>query len=47
MDCQPHNIIAVVNEELNLHHRDKLLKEEDLIEINAEYLDWCQAALGI
>ena len=45
MDCRPHNIIAVVNEELNLHHRDKLLKEEDLLEINAEYLEWCQAAL--
>jgi hypothetical protein len=45
MDCRPHNIIAVVNEELNLHHRDKLLKEEDLIEINIEYLEWCQTAL--
>lgn len=45
MDCRPSNIIAVVNEELNLHHRDKLLREEDLIEINVEYLEWCQAAL--
>lgn len=45
LECKVKNIVAGVNQELNLSYSDSALSENDLAEFDEEHYQWCQAVV--